>query len=128
VVVGTTLDFLLIPLFQQRFGNGGIGVVVAFALSEFVVFAGAMIVLRGGILELSTALNAARALAAAGATVLLFQLLPPILPFVGVPLCVVVFTAASVALGLVDGRDLNLLRTLVRQRTAVGAPAADGGQ
>jgi O-antigen/teichoic acid export membrane protein len=128
VVVGTALDFLLIPLFQQRFGNGGIGIVVAFALSEFVVFAGAMIVLRGGTLELSTALNAVRSLAAGGATVLLFQLLPPVLPFVGVPLCVVVFTAASVALGLVDGRDLDLLRALVRQRTAVAAPAADGGQ
>src|SRR6185503_11192875 len=37
VVVGTALDLLLIPLFQRRYGNGGIGVVVAFALSEFVV-------------------------------------------------------------------------------------------
>ena len=45
VVVGVALDFALIPLFQQRYGNGGIGVVVAFALSELVVFAGALIVL-----------------------------------------------------------------------------------
>jgi hypothetical protein len=50
------------------------------------------------------------------------------LPFVGVPLSVVVFTAASVALGLVDGRDLDLLRTLVRQRTAVAAPAGEGAR
>src|SRR5258708_34106119 len=85
-----------------------------------------MIVLRGGTLELSTALNAVRAVGAAGATVLLFQLLPPVLPLVGVPLCVVVFTAASVALGLVDGRDLDLLRTLIRQRTA--DRARDGGR
>jgi O-antigen/teichoic acid export membrane protein len=128
VVVGTALDFFLIPLFQERFGNGGLGVVVAFALSEFVVFAGAMMVLRPGTLEPATALNAARALGAAGATVLLFHLLPPVVPWVGVPLCVAVFAAASVALGLVDGRDLNLLRTLIRQRTAAAAPAREGDQ
>jgi O-antigen/teichoic acid export membrane protein len=126
VVVGTALDFLLIPLFQERFGNGGIGVVVAFALSEFVVFAGAMIVLRRGTLEPATALNAARALGAAGATVLLFHLLPPVSPWVGVPLCVAVFAAASVALGLIDRRDLTLLRTLVRQRTVDAAPTREG--
>jgi O-antigen/teichoic acid export membrane protein len=123
VVVGTALDFLLIPFFQARFGNGGIGVVVAFALSEFVVFAGAMIVLRRGTLETATALNAGRALGAAAATVLLFHLLPPVLPWVGIPLCIAAFTAASLALGLIGRRDLAVLRTLIRRQT-IDAPSA----
>jgi O-antigen/teichoic acid export membrane protein len=122
VVVGTALDFALIPLFQARFGNGGVGVVVAFALSEFVVFAGALMVMRRGTLDPAIALDGGRAVAAGGATVALFRLIPPVPPWAGIPLCVAVFAAASVALGLVSGRDLAVLRMLVRSR-AVDPPA-----
>jgi O-antigen/teichoic acid export membrane protein len=117
VVVGTGLDVLLIPLFQERAGNGGIGIVVAFALSEIVVFAGAMIVMPRGVLERATAWDAARALAAAGITVLLFRLLPPVPPWAGIPLCVGAFAAASLALGLVGLRDLAALRALAQRRS-----------
>lgn len=109
VLVGTALDFALIPMFQRRYGNGGIGVVVAFALSELVVFAGAVIVLRRGTFHPATAVDAGRALGAAGATVLLFRLLPPVGPWLGIPLCIATFTAASVAVGLIGTRDLSLL-------------------
>jgi hypothetical protein len=77
------------------------------------VFAGAMIVLRRGTLEPATALDVARALGAGGATILLFRLLPPVPPWVGIPLCVVAFAAASLALGLAGRRDLAVLRTLM---------------
>jgi O-antigen/teichoic acid export membrane protein len=116
VVVGTALDLLLIPWFQEHYGNGGIGVVVAFALSEFVVFAGALVCLPRGTLEPATGLDGARALGAAGATVLLFRLIPPVPPWVGMPLCVGAFAAVSLALGLVDRRDLAELAALVRRR------------
>ena len=43
LVVSTALEFVLIPIFEQRTGNGGIGVVVAFVASEFVVFGGAIL-------------------------------------------------------------------------------------
>jgi len=112
VVVGTALDLALIPLFQQRLGNGGVGVVVAFALSELVVFAGAVMVMRRGTLEPGTALDALRALAAGGLTVLLFRLAPPVPAWLGIPLCVAVFAAASMALGLVSRRELAVLATL----------------
>jgi len=115
VVVGTALDFVLIPLFQQRYGNGGIGVMVAFALSEFVVFAGAMLVLRRGTLDPATAADVVRALGASAATVALFRVLPPLPPWVGIPLCVIAFAAVSLALGLVAVRDLAVLRALVRR-------------
>jgi O-antigen/teichoic acid export membrane protein len=127
VVVGTVLDILLIPFFQEHFANGGIGVFVAFALSEVVVFAGAMIVLRRGTLEPATALDVARALGAAGATVLLFRLIPTVPPWVGMPVCVAAFAAASLALGLMGRRDLNVLQTLVRRRR-VDLPEADGSE
>ena len=115
VAVGTALDVLLIPLFQARFGNGGIGVVVAFALSELVVFAGALLVLRRGTLQAATALDVARALGAAAATVALFRFMPAVPPWIGIPLCVAAFGVVSLALGLARARDLAVLRSLLRR-------------
>jgi O-antigen/teichoic acid export membrane protein len=124
VGVGTALNVVLIPWFQDHFGNGGIGVVVAFALSELVVFAGAVLVLREA-LEPGTALDAARAVAAAAVTILLFQRLPPIPSWAGLPLCVAVFAAASLAVGLVRRRDLVVLRALTWRRRAALSPAVE---
>jgi hypothetical protein len=118
VAVGTGLDFVLIPLFQQRFGNGGIGVVVAFALSELVVFAGAFTVVRRGTLDPRTLVDVARALGAAAATIALFRVMPALPPVAGIPLCVAGFAAASLALGLLSGRDLRLLTAIVRRSSA----------
>jgi O-antigen/teichoic acid export membrane protein len=118
VVVGTVLDFVLIPVFQQRLGNGGVGVVVAFALSELVVFAGALMVMRRGTLEPGIALDAARALGAGGLTVLLFRLMPPVPAWAGMPLCVAAFATASMALGLVGTRDLSVLGNVAWRRRA----------
>lgn len=124
VGVVAALDFLLIPLFQARFGNGGIGVVVAFALGEIVVFAGGAMALGRGTLGAATLIDIARALAAAGMTGLLFLLLPPLSPWIGIPLCVGAFTVASAGVGLMTRRDLDLLRELAnRQRAGAERPA-----
>jgi hypothetical protein len=104
-----------------------VGIVVAFALSEFVVFAGAMIVMRPGTLDPATALDVARALGAAGATILLFHLIPPAPPWIGMPLCVVAFAAASLALGLMGRRDLAVLQALARRRRIDTPPAGEVG-
>lgn len=127
VVVGTGLDILLIPFFQNRYGNGGIGVVVAFALSEFVVFAGAMMALRRGTLDSATALDVGRALGAAGITVLLFRLIGPVSPWLGIPLCVGAFAAASLALGLMGPRDLTVFMALVRRPRIEEPPPGESG-
>jgi O-antigen/teichoic acid export membrane protein len=113
--VGAGLDIVLVPLFQARYNNGGIGVVVAFALSELAVLAGCLMALRRGTLGATTALNVARALGAAAATIGLLHLLPPVPPWVGIPLCVIAFTAASFALGLVGPRDLATLLALMKR-------------
>jgi O-antigen/teichoic acid export membrane protein len=124
VAVGTALNFLLIPWFQAHYGNGGIGVVVSFALSEFVVFASALVVLRRA-LEAAAALDVGRALGAAAVTVLLFRLTPPLPPWAGIPLCVTAFAVASFALGLTGPRDLALIRTLIRRPRADPSPAGE---
>lgn len=113
VLVSTALDLQLIPYFQERFGNGGIGVIVAFASSEVVVFAGSLYLMPRGSLEPRIAVDVVRAVASGAATALLFAALPPLSPFLAIPLCVLVFAAASFALGLVSRSDLQALRQLL---------------
>ena len=114
VVVSTALDALLIPVFQARTGNGGIAVVIAFGASEAVVFAGAIITIRRGVLSRAVLVDAARALASAAGTLLVFRLLPPLIFPVGVLVCVVAFTGFSYALGLIRLDDLVVFQDLLR--------------
>ena len=48
-------------------------------------------------------------------TVLLFWLHPPVNPWLGIPLCVGVFSGSSWLLGLMHRRDLEALYDLVRK-------------
>jgi len=119
VVLSTALDLVLIPFFQRSTGNGGLGVVIAFATSEAVVFAGALFLLPRGSFGASAALDVGRALGSAVLTALLFRFLPPVPIYVGLPACVLAFSVCSVALGLVRRDDVRLLRALLRR----GKPA-----
>ena len=122
VLLGTGLSLVLIPLFQQRSGNGGIGAAVAFVASEIVVFGGAAFLLPRRSLGLAVLMDMGRALAAAAATVLLLNWLPPLPIFVSIPTCVLSFTLFALALGLVRRSDLLLLQGIARARVA--APVA----
>ena len=115
VVVSTALELVLIPLFQQRAGNGGIGVVAAFVASEVVVLGGAVFLLRRASLGLDILVDMARALGSAALTLLLFWWLPPLPFLVGVPVCLIAFLLCSVGLGLVRRADVQLLRALLRK-------------
>jgi O-antigen/teichoic acid export membrane protein len=115
VLVSTALDVALVPYFQTRFGNGGIAIVVSFAASEFVVFAGALLVLKRGTLSPTVLLDLGRALASAALTALVIRMLPR-LPFaVGVVACVAAFTGLSILVGLVRRGDVALLRSFLRR-------------
>jgi O-antigen/teichoic acid export membrane protein len=114
VMVSTGLELVLIPIFQQRTGNGGIGVVAAFVASEFVVFGGAIILLRQS-LGLDIAGDMARALGSGALTLFLFWWMPPLPFFVGVPVCVLAFLLCSFGLGLVRRADVQLFRALLRK-------------
>jgi O-antigen/teichoic acid export membrane protein len=116
VAAGVGLNFLLVPWFQAHAGNGAIGVVVGFALSEFIVFGGALLALPRGTLGRQSALEIARALLTTGATLALLRLVPTLPPWLGVPLCIVTFTAASRLTGLLRMEDVALLKLALKTR------------
>jgi O-antigen/teichoic acid export membrane protein len=124
-VLGTTgLEFILIPWCQARFDNGGIGIMFAITAGELVMMAAAFLLIRkfvGARMMVDLLLG----LLAGGATVLLMRLLPPVTPFLGIPLCVLSMLGLSVAVGLVNRSDLELLAVLWKRSPVVvgGAPA-----
>jgi O-antigen/teichoic acid export membrane protein len=115
LVFSTVLELVLIPIFQQRMGNGGIGVVAAFVAGEFVVFGGALFLLRQQRAAPAIAVDMARALGSAALTFLVFWWMPPLPFLVGAPLCVIVFLLCSVAVGLARNSDVQLFRALLRK-------------
>jgi O-antigen/teichoic acid export membrane protein len=119
LAVSTALELALIPIFQQRTGNGGIGVVASFVASEVVVFGGAIFLLPRGSLGPDVAVDMARALGSAALTLLLFRWMPRFPFFVGVPVCLIAFLLCSVALGLVRRGDLQLFSALLRKERSV---------
>jgi O-antigen/teichoic acid export membrane protein len=114
VVVSTVLGLLLIPIFQEHTGNGGIGVAAAFVSGELVVFGGGIFMLRLG---MDISVDMARALGAA-LTLLLFWLMRPLPFLIGVPACVLAFLLCSVGLGLVRRADVRLFRALLHKESA----------
>ncbi len=119
VVVGVGLELLFIPYFQQRMGNGGVGVTLSIALSELILLVGGTLLMPRGSLGGTVFLDFGRAVVCALLTFLLFQWLPPLPPWVSIPLCILVFTALSTGLGLLRRGDLLVVRALLRRRAVV---------
>lgn len=127
VAVCTALALLFIPWAQARHGNGGIGLVIAFGASEAIMFAAAIRLLPRGTFNRGFAADVARSAAASAATLGLFWLLPPVHPVVAIPLCILVFAAAAVGLGLVRRDELRDLGARLARRPARAAPPPPPG-
>jgi hypothetical protein len=72
-------------------------------------------------------MDVGRALAAAAATIAVFRLVPHLPPPVAMPLCVIFFGLAALALGLLSLDDVAGLRALVARpgtRPSEAGPAA----
>ena len=116
VLLGTALEFLLIRHYQDTQGNGGMGVVVAFVISEVVVFTGLLCLMPRGTVGLSILLDAGRSAASALVTALLLLRLPQLPPWAGIPLCIGIFTLCTWAVGLLRAQDVREIAALFRQR------------
>jgi len=126
VVVTTGLELVLISWFQTRYGNGGMGIVLAMAGGELVMVGAALVMLRHA-LSGRILLDLLRTLAAGGATILALRALPAIPAPLGIPLCVATFAVLLVMTGMITRGDIEpLLSRIGRRRSA--ALKADGDQ
>lgn len=121
ILLAVGLELVLIPYWQQRTGNGGVGVSLALVLSEVVMLGGGVLLMPQGTLGKALLIDGGRALACALATAALFQTLLHPTPWVGLPLCIVVFTALSVACGLLRKDDVRVVKGLLRRGGVVPA-------
>jgi O-antigen/teichoic acid export membrane protein len=113
VAASTLLAVQLVPYCQEHFGNGGLGLVLAFGASEVVMVLTFLALVPKGALDRGMLADVLRTLLVAAATLTLFRALPPLPPFVAVPATIAVFTGLTFAVGLVSRRDLERIGTLL---------------
>lgn len=109
------LAFLLVPYCQQKFGNGGLGVIYAMSVGELLIVCATWFLIREAI-DRRTVGDMLRGMVAGALTVLLFRLLPDLNPFLGIPLCVLVFGGLSWIAGVLKRSDLDMLVAAVRRK------------
>jgi O-antigen/teichoic acid export membrane protein len=133
VLLTPVLELLLIPLFQTRFGNGGIGIMIALTGGELMLLAVALRLLPARTLDRRALVDLGRAVVSGVGVVLVIAHLPPGSPLVAIPLTIAGYTAFAFALGLVTRSDVDQVRAIVVIRSPrgldrVGAELALGRQ
>jgi O-antigen/teichoic acid export membrane protein len=115
ILVSTVLALFLVPAFQAHWDNGGLGLVVAVGVGELLMLIAFAMVLPPRTLDKRTLLDAAGALLVSFGTLALFWLLPPLTPWLGIPLCVIVFGLLALTVGLVSRAELIELAGLLKR-------------
>jgi O-antigen/teichoic acid export membrane protein len=110
VAVSLVADPILVPWFERRTGNGGLGICSAAVLSEFVVLACGVWLAPSGLFNSRFWRVLAQAFVAGLVMVTLWRVLRSVRPFVAAPIAV---TGYGLALWLVGGIDESV-RTAVR--------------
>lgn len=110
------LNWLLVGYFQQRFGNGGIALVVVAGVAEIPTAIACWILLPRGAVGSNIILNMARSCIAALCTVVPLAMLQPLgLPYL-VPLFALLFAVTAIGTRLVLLSDLRLVMEVARNR------------
>jgi len=119
VVVSAILDPILIPLFQKRSGNGGLGLCVAAVISETLVIICGVALAPRGIFERTLLKSLGLALASGGLMALVAHLLRPLLPpIVSAPLALLVYAVAVYLTGAVDKAQVAQIRATIARKFA----------
>jgi O-antigen/teichoic acid export membrane protein len=102
VALSTALGILLVPPCQARWGNGGLGIVLAFGASEFVMLAAYLWVIPREALGRESLLDVGRVVLAGAVTVAVFHRLPSVALWVALPAAVSTFVLLTWAVGFAD--------------------------
>lgn len=119
VVISVVLDPWLIPWFQTRTGNGGLGVCVSTVISEIFMVAAGLCLLPKGILDWSLRRKLYSALSAGVVMSAIAWSLSSFSPFLAAPLALIAYVASLWITGGIDRAQLEALRTLFNRKGAV---------
>jgi O-antigen/teichoic acid export membrane protein len=116
VVASTAFAIVLIPICQTRWGNGGIGLVLAFGSVEMMMLIAFLLLLPRGVLDRNNLLDVFRTLIAGGGAILVLWALPAIPSLMALLVCVGVFILVAFATGLLLKTDLDTVSGLIRTK------------
>jgi O-antigen/teichoic acid export membrane protein len=117
VAISAALDPLLIPWFQARLHNGGVGVCVATVASEVAMtLAAAVWLAPKGLLDRQFGRSLFAAMAAGGAMIAVALLTKQLTPFLAAPLSMAAYLVMLWALGGVDAGQLQAVRQGLARR------------
>lgn len=120
VGISVVLNPLLVPWFQARTANGGLGIVVATLVSESVMVAGGLWAMPRGVLTRSLGHSLFRCAFAAVCMASVALLLRGVLPHASGPLALLVYGGALWAVGGIDRERIEDLKELLARKFRVG--------
>ena len=103
-------------MFQDHFGNGGIGLVIAFGSTEVLMLIAFIWLLPRGAVGIGALLDSLRVLVAAGVTALIISALPSFTPWLAVPATIALYIGLGLASGLIRKTELEMAANLVLKR------------
>jgi O-antigen/teichoic acid export membrane protein len=116
VIMSTVLDPLLIPRFQARTGNGGLGVCVAAVAGEFLMVAAGLYLLPKDIFDRSYWRSFGSIAASAAVMVMVALLLSGRSPYAVAPVALLAYVACLWLTGALDRKQVEYLYSLLRRR------------
>jgi Na+-driven multidrug efflux pump len=116
IVVSLALDPILVPWFQRRLGNGGLGVCVATVVSEIIVLGCGVWLAPQGIFDRRFFRSLLPAFASGVAMIAVARALYFTSSFVAAPIAVTAYVACLWFTGGVDASVISELRRLVAAR------------
>jgi len=123
VVTSLILDPVLVPWFQQRMGNGGLGVCLATVFSEVLMVTGGVWLMPRGVVNRDLARSIVVTLSAGAAMAFVARLLSTTSFWAAAPAAGLAYAAVVWVLGGVDEQQVELLKSIVRRKAA---QTADG--
>jgi O-antigen/teichoic acid export membrane protein len=115
VVVSAVADPILVPWFQTRYGNGGLGICVSSVASEILMVASAIWLSPPGIFDRTLAKQLFLTVVAGGAMAGAARLLSGITPFVAAPISVIAYATCLWAIGGLGKEQLQMLKRVVKK-------------
>jgi O-antigen/teichoic acid export membrane protein len=122
VIVSLVLDPILVPWFQRRMGNGGLGLCVAAVVSELIVLGCAIALVQKGILGPSFWRSLLPICASGAVMILAWRVLLPVTSFIAAPIAVGAYGGSLWITGGIDRSFVALVRGLIGRKLSRRGP------